>query len=477
MKTWCVLLFLTISLGHAQDDFRPFSQDEALKEIIFEDDSTELEAANYEAQVKEGSQRRLDFYNLQKAKFKLINGDLKTARFLLERIDDKTAPLVPIKLRYLATLDFIEGKYAASLQKLSHVIFTKSEYYQQICLLKLIDYMAINDVEKVGKEGKSCQNRTANFSKNDQFWLDTMIKLKQRDQNGINRSLKLTMQGSLSDDEMAKLVLKTGLYLNKEDDILTLIDILPESSYQSKKLREIVGFMYLRQGDLPKALSFIEDIDSANAENIKGTNDLQNRKYELAFGHFKLALRKKENSVNALERAIPLSWVLKQWQDGLTMLNNTASLTSDPRNKKALEIAFLIRLKKFNEAQRELIFLKNDFQNNPPFEVNLMDTYVNLMLSASDPKIDKRKIEESAEKSCKAFDAFSCWLSMQFIQWDHIGKTIKRDEQIYTDKEVTVESLKEKIVISPLKEVISVDQSDIEELDSAKVNLPGYDNP
>jgi ribosomal protein L22 len=463
-----------MSLGYAQDDFKPFSEDEALKEIIFESEATELDAAIYEEQVKEGSQRRIDLFNLQKAKFKMLNGDFKTARFLLGRLSDKSSHILPIKLRYLAIIDFIEGKYAASLEKLRPDFLQDGNNYKRVCLLKMINYMALNDTEGIRKENAKCMSMTSDYSKNDQLWLDTMVKLKLRDQAGVRKNLMLNLQGSMTDDEMSKILLKTGLYLGKEDDILAFIAMLPESSYSSKKLREIVAFMYLRKGNYEHALSFVEDIDSANAENIKGTNDLINRKYELAFGHFKLALRKKENSNNALERAIPLSWILKQWDDGLSMINSSTNRSLDPRNKKAVEIAFMIRLKKFKEAQKELALLKIDFQNNPPFEVNVMDTYVNLILSGTDSKIDKRKIEDSAEKSCKAFDTFSCWLSMQYIQWENLGKTIKREDLIYSDKSTTIDSLKEKVAIVPLKETISVDQSDIEELDSAKVNIPGY---
>jgi hypothetical protein len=57
----------------------------------------------------------------------------------------------------------------------------------------------------------------------------------------------------------------------------------------------VISFIYSRLHDNKKALSFIDDIDSPNAENIKGNIRLRNKEYELAFGHFKLALNKKED--------------------------------------------------------------------------------------------------------------------------------------------------------------------------------------
>lgn len=474
MKSLCVLLFLSASLCFAQEtEFKPFSDDEALKEIIFEEEYLELDAYNYAAQAKEGSQRRIDIHNFQKAKFKMINGDLKTARFLLGRINDKTSPLTGVKQRYLAVIDFIEGRFRESLSKLSQPNLQTSTNYKQICLLKLVNMMALNDGDAVRREAPGCMSQTSDYSKNDQFWLDTMVKLKTRDQTGIKKNMIMDILTTLSDDEQIKLWMKTGLYLSREEEIIFMLGGLPESSYQSKKLREIVGFLFMRKGNFERAVKFVDDIDSANAENIKGTFNLYNREYELAFGHFKLALKKKQDSANALERAIPLAWLLKQWDDGLQMVSSSTNRSLDNRKKKALAIAFMIRQKKFIEAQKELALLRIDFKNVPPYEVLVMETYVNLILSANDIKYDRRKIEETSEAACKAFDIMGCWISLQFIQWDNLGKTITRDEPIYTDKTLTVESLKTKQIITPLKEVQSVDQSDIEELDSRTVNIPG----
>ncbi len=475
MKSVCVLLFLSvllsISWGFAQDDFKPFSQESELKEIIFEEEASDSDAYYHASQVKEGSKRRINLFNLQKAKFKMINGDIKTARFLLGRIDDTSSALSGIKNRYLATIDFIEGRYDQSLKLLSRPNLQSTSDNQQICLLKLINLMALNDSVRLKKESKSCMALTNQFSKNDQFWLDTMIKLKTQDQIGIKRNMMSNSETSLTDDETSRIWLKTGLYLNRENELLTILGQLPESSYQSKRLREIIAFLYLRKGQKEKALNFIDDIDTANAENIKGTLNLANREYELAFGHFQLALLRKQDSVNALERAISLAWLLKEWNEGINMLANSSNRKLDPRNKKAIEIAFFIRQKKFALAQKELTLLKIAFQQAPPYEVNVMDTYVNLILSEKDNKIDKRKIEESAERSCKSFDGISCWLALQYIQWENLGKTIKRDDLIYSDKKLTLDKLKEITLKNPLKETISIDQSDIEELDSATIVL------
>lgn len=470
MKTRFWPLFLTIFIGY----LGPLWAQATLKEIWFEEDAFG-DAAYLEAEMQnETFARSVDIENLQRAKFHLINGQLIEARGYLNRIDDKLTRLFVIKNRYLATIAFIEGNHKQSLQYLADKRFYETSNYAQVCLLKLINFMAINDNESLKRERNPCMLQTSRSSKNDQYWLDTMVKLKLGDSPGIRKNLLADVEYTLSDDEMSRLWLKTGLYLNREKDVLQLLDLLSENSYQSKRLREIVAFMYLRKGspgDIEKALAFIDDIDSANAENIKGNVNLKNKEYELAFGHFRLALQKKADSTNSLERAIPLAWLLNQWPDGLSMLDNITNKNIDPRNIRAIRIAFLIKNKQFSEAQKELTLLKIDFQNEPPFEVSIMDSYVSLIMAATEKKVDLRKVEDSTEKACQEFDGVSCWMSLQFVSWSNLGKTIKRDESIWTDKEMTIDSLKERKPTMVLKETVTVDQRDIEELDSAGIDL------
>ena len=480
MKSRNGILFLSITLAYVGLMTKTIGSDSisdktaTLKEIWIENDEynsnaleeAELSYSNYE--------RSRDLDALFKAKYHLINGDLKRARFYLEHIDENTTRVSEIKNRYLAIISFIEGKFDNSI---SYLKITKKNQIQnspQTCLLKLINYMAISDTTSLKRDELECRLSTKKYSKNDQYWLDTMIKLKMKNNQGLKKNLLTDVDATLTDDEMAKLWLKTGLFINKESDLLSILSSLPESSYQSKRLREIVAFMFLRTGtpeNRKKALSFIDDIESANAENIKGNINLQNKEYELAFGHFQLALRKKQDSTNSLERAIPLAWLLNQSKDGLNMVESNTNNGIDPRNKKAIRIAFLIKEKKLVEAQKELMLLKSEFNNQPPFEISIMESYVETILGGSSHKYDKRIAEEATEKACHAYDGISCWISLQFIQWENIGKTVKRDEFTFSDTDMTIESLKSQIALNPLKETIIVDQKDIEELDNASVGL------
>lgn len=480
MKIYMKLIFLSVLLCYyylnsllmaSEDDFLSTAY---LKEITLKNDEF-AEFANIEEELQnETFERSSDIDSLVRAKFKMINGDLRMAKSYLNRINDYKSRVVLIKKRYLALISFIEGDFSQSIGLIKDKHFYDYSIYPQICLLKIINFIALNDIESLQNEKILCMRYTLMTSKNEAFWLDTMIKLKMKDHEEYKKNALWGTGKTITDDEFSKLWLKTGLYLNKEKDLIEMLSTIPESSYQSKRLREIIAFMYLRLNtskDRDKALAFIDDVDSANAENIKGNINLKNKEYELAFGHFQLALKKKQDSLNSLERAISLAWILNQWEDGLKILDNYTYKNLDPRNKRAIKIAFLIKGKKFIDASRELTLLKIDFQNQPPYEVNIMDNYVNLILAGKDDKYDKRKNEDTTEKSCQSFDGLSCWLSLQYTQWENLGKTIKRNENIFSDQEMTIESLKEKKEIKPLNETMTVDQRDIEELDSANIEI------
>ena len=434
-----IFLFLTVSVGHAASD------------AISSDNEY-----------------------LTRAKFKLISGDISMSEYYLNHIrDDQNSRLIPIKKRYQATIEFIKGHYKQSNTILNSLKENDAReggiFYKQTCILQILNSLALNDVENLQNLKKLCAANTATTSKNEQYWLDTIIKLKLHDIEGLKLNLFPDSNRNISDDEMTKLWFKTGLYLNREADFLKLLTLLDEESYQSKRLGEIIAFMYLRDKKFEKALSFVNNIDSANAENIKGNINLLKNEYELAYGHFKLALQKKQDSINALERSLPLSWLLNQFETGLSILENPYLKNIEVRNKRALKISYLLKTKKFPEAEKELMILISEYNNIPPKEVFLMNSYLSIMLGATATRYDRRLSEEISEKACRAFDGLNCWIAFKLTQWDNIGKTIQRTDEVFGDKSVTLDSLKSPVVITPIKEDAYVDQNNIEELDSKDI--------
>jgi tetratricopeptide (TPR) repeat protein len=424
--------------------------------------------------AEEGLSSSSDY--LERAKFKLINGDIGMSEFYLNQIkDDKKKFIDPAAKRYHAIIEFIKGHYEKSNNILNEIPETDPRaggvYYKQICLLKILNALAINDFETLKNNQMPCRLVTENNSKNEQFWLDTMIKLKLQDAKGLKKNLFQDANDALSEDEMTKLWLKAGLYLNKEEDFIKLLSNMGETPYQYKRIAEIIGLMYFRRGDTKTALAFVDNIDSANAENIKGNISLQNKELEVAFGHFKLAMQKKQDSLNALERSIPLSWLLKQYEDGLLLLENSSLKNIDPKKLRSIKIAFLIKLKKFTEAETEIKILVKEYKNYPPKDVSVLNSYISIMIGATEAKYDRRLSEELAEKACKSFDGLNCWITMKLSQWDNIGKTIQRNDDIFSDTSMTIDTLKSAVKSTPLIEESNIDQETIEELDSQTISI------
>ncbi len=402
--------------------------------------------------------------DLRMAKISIVNGNLKEARYYLMKINENQSQLGVVKLRYLAIVNFIEGNYEDSINHLSKVNALRPMEYKQTCELLLLSLMAQEDSKGVKANYAKCSNELFDSSTNDLFWLTNMFYLYQKDFKQLNSELIYASNRILKIEDTIRLWLKFNLFLGRNKNSLDIVSTLPESAYESFQTRELIALMYLRQKDYTNALSFIEDINSVNAENIKGSIRVIEKAYELAFGHFKLALQKKPDSINALEKSIPLSWLLGQWEDGRSMLTNvTDANLQDSRSKNALDTAFLLRLKKFKESKRNLLFLRNDFQNKPPSEILMMETYQALSESNSND------LEDRSEESCKSFDGMSCYIALQTMHWNNLGNQIKEDYPILQSPEYDVNQYKINSPVTPIKEQILIDQRDIEELDSLDV--------
>ncbi|MCR9205893.1 MAG: hypothetical protein NXH75_15020, partial [Halobacteriovoraceae bacterium] len=352
-----------------------------IKEMKFDKDwsyYTRREMDSYNIQ-RQYEQKNSAIFALQQAKRGIINGDLALAKFFLNKISDRRSTLVPVKKRYLSIIKFIEGKYRESYDLVKGSDFNSYSQYREICLLRIINLIALDDPQALKSEVAGCQNLTIEYSNTEQFWLNQMARIKENNQALLKGNLIENLRNVLNSTEFTEIWMKMALFLNKEDVILKYVGQLPSSAFRSKIIRELIGFAHYRAGNIKQALEFIEDIESPNADNIRGNINLEQKKYELAFGHFKLALKKKQNSQNALERGIPLSYILGQWDEGISMLKRLVGVNLNLKRKSTLETLFHIRKKDFKKARSNLLYLEQKYTRNFPREVNLMDSYISLM--------------------------------------------------------------------------------------------------
>ncbi len=416
-------------------------------------------------QSKDAKKRESDIQRLKEAKVFILNGNLDRASYNLSKIDDSSSALKIIKRRYLSLIHFLNNDYAKAINLLDDEFSNNDSYYRQICNLKELSLLALRKKKELQKENIQCSFATLKSLRNDGFWFDGILKILNNDFSLFTKASIQSNRYLTSSDEFTRTWFKLALFANKESIIAENIAMLPAESYRSKRTREVLGFIFYRMGDFKRAFDFIEDISSVNAENLKGNILLKEGKDELALGHFKLALQKKEDSLNALERAIPLSWKLKSWEDGLHLINKYVFNTDSFFTIKALKAAFLMKTKQHLEAQKLIDELNTIFTNSKPVKVLQMDSI--LAMETGQPK----KFLDKAGEACAKNDGLSCWMLLQSYIWpDFINLSKKQNQKILNDPMYTLSALKEKVTITGITESIVVDQKDIEELDNLNLS-------
>ncbi|MBL6990620.1 MAG: hypothetical protein ISR65_12620 [Bacteriovoracaceae bacterium] len=411
-----------------------------------------------------------DLRYLKMAKTALISGELEKASYSLGKISHQNFTLSHVKRRYFAIINFLKENYLESLQLIGTLEGVNVKNYSQNCLLKLINLLALKDVNTLRVERIKCQKNTLFYSKNNQIWLDSMLDLRDNNFEFIKHLVVRNIQyptedlsNILDSHELTQIWLKIGLYTNQHDALEKHLANLPMSAFRSKRVRELLGLTYYRLGKLDLAIKFIEDIQTANVENIKANIKLKNNDYEMAYGHLKLALRKKSNSLNALNRAIPLAWILEQWQDGLAMLSKLYVTAENEKQVLALAAGLNIRLNNLKKAQEHLILLEHLYDKFTSKEVDYMYSYLAAILG------DVTKLKIYANKACRRLDGLNCWVKLQQLVWPDFKRMIHREKKVLiknnSNKDsFSLASLKSAPVISNLKEAPIFEDSDLREI-------------
>ena len=201
----------------------------------------------------------------------------------------------------------------------------------------------------------------------------------------------------------------------------------------------------------------------SNAENIKGNLYVLRQKYELAYAQFKLALEKKQNSQNAMERILPLAWLLGDWEEGAKIAERVIASPQTQVNKMTLISAFYTQKGDYAKAKDVLDSIVLRSRRGTEIDVTQLLSFVSLMQNRPDV------IKKQAALSCAQFDMINCWLSFQMDQWDSFPLSIRRPDKMLVKKDW--EKLSQEDLDEPLKETIYVNQLDIEELDDKLIKL------
>lgn len=407
-------------------------------------------------------------FNLARIKLAIINGDYDIARILLLKAKyDKNFSL-PIQSRYLAILEFIQGNYSKSLEALQQKELSRIKYKDKTCLMETLNLIIVDKASEASENWQNCKRYLAGKNNSDHIWMDALVDLKFEQQTKIAAK---TLDGLNIENErgdLLRLYLKLALYLNEPDTILERIPYLSSTVFSNPRTRELLGLLYYRQGEIVKAYNLIEDLSTPNSENIKGNLYLAQSKYELAYAQFKLALKRKSNSQNSLERILPTAWRLNQWEDGarFSKMLDTNSLNENER--LALQAAFLTKAQMHDEARTALKTIVKNKQGQTPLEVNQL-----LAFNAFVTK-DPKSLFMNSNSACAQKDGHACWIRAHMLVWEDLTLLADREDSIFEESEDLLKEYTEGFTVNPIKETVFINQKNIEELEDAQIELiPG----
>ncbi len=401
---------------------------------------------------------------LKKVKYYLINGEIRLAKVYLAKLAYTQTKLRPVIFRYLAILSFIEGDFQKTYTHLSSPELQNIPQFGKICLLKSLSQIVLNKTAELEETWPRCQiENTGNFREKNLIWLETLVQLKLSPITGITKVPFARLKVAALDLDEVKVILKLALYLNQEALVINELPELTVEQLQDQEIRELSGQIFFRTGALARSYRFVEDLKSPNSENIKGNLYLLRTKYELAYAQFKLALEMKQNSQNAMERLLPLAWLLGDWESGAKYAERVIASPQTQINKLTLLAAFSIQKGDYDGANRVLEVISQRSRRGTEIDVTQLASFTALMQNR--PEI----VIKQASMSCDQYDLINCWVQFQLSQWDSFPLSIRREDKIAEKKEW--EKLIKEDLRQPLKETVFVNQLDIEEMDDKLIQL------
>jgi hypothetical protein len=401
---------------------------------------------------------------LKKVKFYLINGETGLATAYLMKLAYTQTKLRPIIFRYLAILSFIEGKFYKTDEYLQLPELQNIPHFGKICVLKVVTDLVLDKKKQLQSDWARCQiDNTQNVKQLNLIWLETLVQLKLNPKPGITQIPFKSMRLSFLGNDETKILLKLALFLNQEDLIKEDIWELKKEQLADPEIRELAGQILFRTGSLAKAYRFIEDLKSPNAENIKGNLYLLRKKYEVAYAQFKVAIELKQNSQNAMERLLPLAWILGDWDGGAKYAEQVIASPQSLINKMTLMAAFFMQKGDYAKTSSVLSSISLTSRRGSDIEVAQIASFTALMQNKTD------LARKNAQISCEQYDMISCWLLFQLTQWDNFSHVLRREDDLKDKREW--EMLTGDMTHAQIKETVFINQLDIEELDDKLLQL------
>lgn len=401
---------------------------------------------------------------LKKIKYFLINGELQLAKVYLQKLTIGQSKLRPIAFRYLGIIAFIEQEYQKSIKYLSTGELQSQPHFAKVCSLLTLNKIILSQLSDLEEEWYRCTvEAQKDINPLNLVWLDTLVRLKIQPLPGITGKpfQKITLRSL--DNQDLKILLKFAIYLNQESLVVSQLPELTPDQLIDQDVRELAGHIFFRSGKFANAFRFIEDIKSPNAENIKGNLYLLREKYEIAYAQFKLALKEKQNSQNALERLVPIAWLLGDWKMGSAYSQQLIGRSGKEANKLTVMAAFEMQAGNYEKSRELLREIRQKSRRGTALEVNQIGAFSALMEN------DQAELKSTATQSCELYDMVNCWVLFQMYHWENFPLIVRRGDDIPRKDDWT--KLTQEKLPGKLTEPSYVYQQDIEELDDLNIKL------
>lgn len=400
---------------------------------------------------------------LRQAKFHLLNGRTQEARqTLTELMHAPRSALYPVALRYLATVEFLEGRWNEAYDTLNTKELRSDPHYQKVCHLGVALRVSLKHLESLEGEARRCKatNTEASWA-----WMDALVTMAMRSGAGTARELVEKSFFINLPNEDLKRVLKLALFLNQEQWVAKEIETFDATVVEDEELRALIAHLQFRNGRFSRAWRHMEGLTGPNVENMRGNLWLLRGNKELAYAQFKLALQQKSNSHNAAERALPLAWSLHQWSDGRKIAERFDSSAGNQAQRLTVAAAFALEQEDWQGARAKLRQALRTPGGDESLEVEQLSTYVALRLG------DQRDVATHGGKACEKGDIVACWLMIAQNNWQGLTPYLNREPEESGQRPVAWVEISALPADQKFTETVTIDQRDIDELDDALIKL------
>lgn len=411
---------------------------------------------------------RVNLSALKRAKFYLIKGEAELARREIKNLQRTLkGPSRLVLERYLAVADFMQGNWRDALAHLNTLELNNPPHFGKICSMKVILMIAAKETRDLDSTWTRCKNENYDEAiRSDMLWMNTLVRLATTPAPGVAEGI---VRGygfqTLNNVDLAKLI-KLAIYLNQEGLLVNLIDELDASIFENEEVTSLLTHVLFRQGQLVRAWKFLQVAEpDANIENMLGNIWLLRGNEEIAYGHFKLALKQKINSHNAAERALPLAWNLKQWGEGAKLAEQMHVYGGTQAQQLTVSAAFLIQLEQWDGAKKKIELASRNLAAKSVAEVDQLSYLIGLYTKAP------RSLEKFGLRSCDHGDVAACWILMSQLAAPGLEQRLV-DTNITDPKDYNYRRLGTlDYHYEPLRDETYVNQADIDELDEGLIKL------